>query len=105
MWTNIIAIWEIRNNTIQQHYKEKGLTRAHELMLQAAEQETQDTTDVAPQDIAWLTKSTEQLRAMHPTSLQYWMNNITKLKKWGKEYYKKQAENNRFPTRINPATE
>ena len=40
MWTNVILIWEIRNTTIQQHYTEKGLKRAHELMVQAAERQT-----------------------------------------------------------------
>ena len=97
MWNNIILIWEVRNTTIQQHYADKGQKRAHELLVQAANQEIQDTTYVPPLDLEWLNKSTEELRAMHPISLQYWMENIKKLKKWGKQFYNSETARLQFP--------
>ena len=59
--------------------KSKQTKDLHEqLMVQAAVQETQWLSLIVGTDGMWLKKLEAELRAMHPLSLQYWLQNIKK---------------------------
>ena len=58
------------------------MTRAYELMVQGAVIETEDRTSIAGQDVEWLEKTEDELCAMHPLSLQLWLQNIQRVKRW-----------------------
>ena len=80
-------MWEGRNNAVQKLYVDKGLNRAHELLVKAAVQEIRDIqtkSHLLGRDTHWLEKSEDELRAMHPLSLQFWFQNIKKMKQWYK---------------------
>ena len=82
-WKQIIKMWEGRNTAVQKLYIDKGLNRSHELLVQAAVQEIEEIktkAHFAGQDESWLDKSEAELRAMHPLSLQFWFQNIKKMK-------------------------
>ena len=86
-WKQIIQMLEGRNNAVQKLYVDKGLNRAHELLVKAAVQEIRDIqikAHISGRDAHWLDKSEAELRAMHPLSLQFWFQNITKMKQWYK---------------------
>ena len=82
LWKHVTTMWDVRNSTIHAIYKAGGSTREHELLILAAENECDRPGTLAVQDTPWIAQATGTFRSMHPMSLQYWIRNIQKVRKW-----------------------
>ena len=84
IWSQTIATWSNRNESVHTMYTLRGTTRITEQLIQVAEHETLDSENLPYNDREWLDKTTDDFRKMPVNSLRQWVKNIKGLKRWFK---------------------
>ena len=80
LWKHILNFWKVRNDTIVEIYKQKGITRPHFNLIRLATLELQ-SGEVGHQERDWMNRDPEDFRRMDMNSLIIWIRRVKAAKK------------------------
>ena len=84
LWKHVLNFWKVRNETIENIYKLKGITKPHSTLIRLAMQELQGGA-VGYNEQDWMQKNQEDFKTMDMISIKIWIRRIKAAKKQFKE--------------------
>ena len=80
LWKYVLEFWKVRNETLENIYKVKGITKPHHILIRQAMQE-QQTGEVGYNEQDWMLKSPDDFKQMDMLSIKLWIRRVRAAKK------------------------
>ena len=80
LWQHVLKFWKLRNDSVVELYKQRGMTKEQFITIRAAIKEQQSGA-VSHQHQDWFNKTQEEFRQMDIPSLKTWIRRIRACKK------------------------